>query len=437
MPNRENFHSEEVQDIMGKAPAWVIRWGVTVVFAIFGGILLGCYFIKYPDIIESSAEITTYNPPVELITRYEGLIDSLYVSDGDTVKSGDIIAVLENSSSWSDVNYVSALLDSLSKSKNYEDVVNLPWLEQNYNLGDLQSNFAAFQKSAKDYKHYLSTEYITHKKQLLNQQILKNKEYLNKQQVQYAHVKEDLSLQQKSYSRDSLLFAEKVISSADFEIASQNLIAKQNSESGFNASLTSTELQIIQLEQQLVELTIQQENETSEFERSLAQSYRQLIAEIAKWKQIYIITAPSSGKITFGNYWSENQHIKVGDKLASILPDDEAQVIGRARIPSAGFGKVKVGAQVNVKLGGYPYMEFGVLPGTISSLSAVPEQMQTANGTVIIYIAEITFADGLKTSYGKELPLIQQMDGTAEIITEDMRLISRFFNPIVSLFKNR
>ena len=33
--------------------------------------------------------------------------------------------------------------------------------------------------------------------------------------------------------------------------------------------------------------------------------------------------------------------------------------------------------------------------------------------------------------------MIQQMDGTAEIITEDMRLISRFVQPIVSLFKNR
>ena len=36
----------------------------------------------------------------------------------------------------------------------------------------------------------------------------------------------------------------------------------------------------------------------------------------------------------------------------------------------------------------------------------------------------------------KEIPMIQQMDGTAEIVTEEMRLISRFFNPIISIFKN-
>ena len=33
--------------------------------------------------------------------------------------------------------------------------------------------------------------------------------------------------------------------------------------------------------------------------------------------------------------------------------------------------------------------------------------------------------------------MIQRMDGTAEIVTEDMRLIERFIQPVVSLFKNR
>ena len=34
MPNRDNFHSDEAQAIMGRAPSWVVRWGVTVVFVI-------------------------------------------------------------------------------------------------------------------------------------------------------------------------------------------------------------------------------------------------------------------------------------------------------------------------------------------------------------------------------------------------------------------
>ena len=51
------------------------------------------------------------------------------------------------------------------------------------------------------------------------------------------------------------------------------------------------------------------------------------------------------------------------------------------------------------------------------------------------YLAEVAFPNGLVTNYGKKLPLLPEMTGTAEIITEDMRLIQRFFNPIKSLIK--
>lgn len=156
---------------------------------------------------------------------------------------------------------------------------------------------------------------------------------------------------------------------ADFEIASQNLIQKQSPEAGFDAILTSTELQIIQLEQQVIELSIQQKNEISEYEHILTQNYQELRAEIVKWKKLYTLIAPTSGQITFVNYWNKNQHVKVDDKLASIIPQNKTQIIGRVEIPSMGFGKIRIGQTVNIKLNGYPYIEFGVLKGVISSLS--------------------------------------------------------------------
>ena len=125
----------------------------------------------------------------------------------------------------------------------------------------------------------------------------------------------------------------------------------------------------------------------------------------------------------------------VGSALASIVPEKETEVIGRMEVPSAGFGKVETGQTVNVKLNGFPYMEYGVLKGTIRSISSVPASVQTATGTTIAYTVEVVFPEGMRTTYEKELPMIQQMDGTGEIITEDMRLIEQFIQPVVSLFK--
>ena len=139
MPVRhDTFHSEEAQSILGRAPSWVVRWGVTVVFCIFGGILLGCYFIKYPDTIEAPAVITTVNPPSDLVARYDGLIDTLCVSDRERVERGELIAVLRNAAKRQDVERLSAHLraaDTLAPAA----LAASPWLDGEYALGELQS----------------------------------------------------------------------------------------------------------------------------------------------------------------------------------------------------------------------------------------------------------------------------------------------------------
>lgn len=436
MPNKDNFYSDEAHQILGRMPSWIIRWGVTVVFVIFAGILVGCWFIKYPDTVSAPVVLTTLNPPADLVVRYDGLIDSICVADGQSVEKGTLVAVLRNAASRRDVQTVQAYLAAIAESPCTEWIA-APWLCEKYSLGEVQTPFADFQSKCRDYAHYLEADLTGRKRRLLQQQIDKNREYYVKLRRQQALLGEDLGYQRKIHERDSLLYAENVISSADFETSSQNLLQKRNSKAGFDATLTSTELTIIQSEQQIVELTLQQETETAGYERSIDQSRQQLMAQLAQWRQQYVLEAPAAGRVTFVSYWSENQHVSIGDKLASIVPDGVTEVIGRMQVPTAGFGKVKVGQTVNVKLNGYPYMEFGVLRGTIRSLSAVPEQVPTQQGISAAYIAEVVFPAGMQTSYKKELPMIQQMDGTGEIITEDMRLIERFIRPIVSLFKNR
>jgi len=435
MPQGTNFYSEEAQAILGKAPSWVVRWGVTVVFAILAGILLGCYFIRYPDQLTAPAVITTLNPPADLVARTEERIDTLCVADGQRVRRGDPVAVLHNSADWHDVLHIARQLDA-SNAQPCEVQVAAEWLDSSYALGELQSAFADYQSRCRDYRHYLSTDRIATQRLLLAEQIAKNREYYANLERQRALLVEDLAYGRRSLERDSLLLAEAVISAADYEATAQSYLAKQNARAGFDASLTATELQIIQQEQQHVELSIQQENEMAEYERALHQSRQQFAAQIAQWRQRYLLEAPVEGRVSLMGYWSEHQEVHAGDKLASILPEGPTEVIGRLLVPSAGFGKVRVGQAVHIRLNGYPYMEFGVLRGTIRSLAAVPEQVQMPSGAAIVYPAEVHFPEGMMTSYGRELPMIQRMDGSAEIVTEDLRLVERFIQPIVSLFKN-
>ena len=46
------------------------------------------------------------------------------------------------------------------------------------------------------------------------------------------------------------------------------------------------------------------------------------------------------------------------------------------------------------------------------------------------YVIDIILPDGLRTSYDKDLPFLSEMEGQADIITEDISLLERFLMPI-------
>ena len=77
-------------------------------------------------------------------------------------------------------------------------------------------------------------------------------------------------------------------------------------------------------------------------------------------------------------------------------------------------------------------MEFGMVRVQIKNISLVPVSMENNQKA---YMLEVTFPDKLKTNYGKALTFSQEMTGSAEIITEDLRLLDKFLNPIRAVIK--
>ncbi len=107
-------------------------------------------------------------------------------------------------------------------------------------------------------------------------------------------------------------------------------------------------------------------------------------------------------------------------------------MIGEVVISSHGAGKVEVGQSANVKVNNFPYDEYGLLKGGVSSISRLTNTTSTAEGVTDTYQTILSFPDGAITNFGKELPLDFETKGTAEIITKRKRLIERLFDNLKS-----
>jgi HlyD family secretion protein len=142
-----------------------------------------------------------------------------------------------------------------------------------------------------------------------------------------------------------------------------------------------------------------------------------------------MMKAPIEGEVTFTRFWSVNQNVKQGENVFTIVPDKPSRIIGKVKLQIRGSGKVEVGQRVNIKFDNYPYMEYGMVEGRVAKISLVPNDDY--------YSCEVDLPNGLVTNYGTKLSFNHEISGSAEIITEDRRLLQRLFNPIRSLFRER
>lgn len=303
------LRSEEVQEVMGQIPIWIVRWGITILFIVVLSLLVGSYFFKYPDLITTEMTLTSRNPVVEVVARSSGKISGLYVMNGQEVNSGAPLAVIENTANTEDVFRIKKLL---ALYKDEPERLSYYMLQDMWLLGDIQPAYMSL--------------------------------------------------------------ASKDVSARDYRA-----------------------------------------------------SVGQLLASIRNWEMTYCLMAPSEGKVQLLLQEAPNQYIASGDIFARIVPEEGEHWIGRALLPLQRSGKVKAGQRVIVRFMNFPDQEFGIVEGRLSSISLVPTEDN--------YMLEIVFPKGLITNYGKRLPVFYEMKATAEIVTDDLRLIERFFQPLKKILK--
>lgn len=166
---------------------------------------------------------------------------------------------------------------------------------------------------------------------------------------------------------------------------------------------------------------LQHMQENRIYETELLNAIASLINAIAEWESIYLLTSPDNGTIAFMQLWEKNQNIESGETMFVVIPSDAIHVVGKVLLPMDGIGKVKNGQRAIARLPSFPTEEFGFIEGKVYSISPVPD----SEGK---YILEISFPNGLHTSYNKKLPLIKTIKGTVSIVTKERSLLARLIN---------
>jgi HlyD family secretion protein len=417
------LRSEEFQEVLGAVPPWILRWGITVLAVAIVILLVGSALIRYPDIIPSKVVLTGAIPPAGVVAQSSGKLNELYVGDNQEIKAGDYLAVINNPARTEDVRALKSYLDGV------QDLSPDPSPQgrgEGAVLGSLQSLYSTYCTALFDYREYKRLLYYPQKIEMTKERIVQYEKQYQSLLRQQLITEEQFLLTQKQFRRDSTLYVGGVISAEEMEKTKNAYLQSVLSGENMQSTLNNMRIQIDQLKESLLDTGQADTEKLNGLQTQLQSLVSQLKTEIQSWELTYVLKAPIDGKITFTNYWVVNQNVQAGEEIFTIIPDGNFQLIGKASLPLARSGKVKVGQKVNIRLENFPENEFGILRGIVQNISLVPSQ----SGESVYYTLEISLPDKLLTTYKKELPYLPNMQGQADIITDDISLLERFILPV-------
>lgn len=406
--------SEEVDEIVGDIPGWLSRWGISSIFLFFVLMLILSWFIKYPDIVKSKIIITTTPTPLTLVSRTSGRIH-LVKSENGHVYPGEMIAYLQSNAIPADV---------LAMERQITDETSDVKLSTGWDLGELQTHFTNYRIAQEDQRVFINSDRFGTEIRHLEKQRNHYSQLSKNLRAQFQLQSNELVLASAQYKRDSALFRNEVTSREDFEASQVRFLQIKREHKNFESQITLNEIQSTNVISQMAKLTAEESDVRNHHAVTVQNSRKELLAAITKWKENYLFTSTIQGTTAFLRFLENDMFIEQGSALFSIVPIYKT-IYAQMEIPITGSGKVKEGMSVNIRLANFPYAEFGMLRGRISRISKVP----TSEG----YNARVTLDNGLITTYNKTLDFIEQLQGEAEIITDDRRVLERIFFNLKSL----
>lgn len=411
------LRSEEVQEVLSRPPAGLLRWGVMVVFAVLGLIFVGAWLIHYPDLVRASFKLTSANAPKAVLTRTDGKVVRLFAQEGQEVKAGALLAYLESTARHDEVLRLSGELRkawTVARRGNLEGLDRLR-LSNYSQLGEMQNAYQTFEQAHIQLRAYLANGFYSQKKTMLRQEVVDLQALADNLREQHKIQAQDIKLAQEDFDIQRRLFEEKVIARLDLKREESKNIGRTLPYQQTASALISNLTQQRAKQKEILELDKQVAEERDKF----LQALNTLQSAAGTWKTKYVLMAPVSGRVFFTGTLQENQAVAINQEVFYVAPPG-TDYFGELRVPQQNSGKVRVGQDVLVKFAGFPYQEFGAVRGRITAIADVPFRDS-------VFLAKVALPTGLKTTYGKSLAFKTGMAASAEILTDDSRLLEKLF----------
>lgn len=419
------IRSEPVKEIISRKPGIFIRISIPLIVISFLLLIVGSWFIRYPETVSAKAKVIEIDAPKEMKAGVSGKITTIFIKEGEEIHQGQIVGVLESSANFFEVQKICSSIDTIKKlylSLRYRELIQYCYDSCNlfYHLGELQEAHQTFIQSFVKFSDYISPGLYSKKKELILSN-LSNTIKLHEVATEQMRIqKEDLELILQNFKVNDTLLNERLINPIDFRSKKSILLNKMLSIPQSEAALISNRTQQNQLKDEILEV----DNSVKANKDLFAQSINVYQHQLEEWKNKFLLIAPASGKLVYNGFIEEKQQVEA-NQTVFFVTNLTNQYFVEILIPQTNFGKINVGQNVLLKFKSYPFEEFGGVIGKIGNIKGIPSDSG--------FLAKVLLPDKLVTTTNKEISIKGGLFAEADIIVEDQRLYNRLLGGVFHL----
>lgn len=413
-------HSVWVKDIVSRTPSWPLRYGNVTFLLIIVSALVACWFIRYPDVVRAPVTFQSSQAPVRVVAPSSRTVEHVFVEEKETVDQDQPLVLLRNSASYADVRRLRTWHDRAGgRLQDRESLTGLGDPPTGLQAGPIQDAYMAVMQRLSDYKTFHNDPARADKRRALKDRIDEHRALAATYERQSSILDERVNIREQKYERNQQLREQGMVSNDVVEESKNQVLTLRYQLRDLQAKQANNRIQAARTESELANLRQTWADRTRTLRLLFLQAYERLGNRLKDWRQNYLVTAPLGGRITFFDVIQAGRHVRASQNILAVVPSSQ-EVRGRVLLPPRSIGDVEEGQSVLIALDSPSSEEVGKIKGVVSDVSLVSGEKT--------YRVQVALPNGLVTEFGHELNLRQEMPGTAEIITEDHRLLMRMLN---------
>lgn len=362
------------------------RWTIWVALITIVVLLVWASFAKIDQVTRASGSIIASARTQEIQSSEGGILTQLLVKEGDNVKKGQLLVILEEARAQASVDNSATKIAAL-KAK----------------ISRLEAE-------------------IFNKPLIFTSDVQKYPEYMQNQK--------DLYMRRKQAIEQDVMALQNMLQLARQELAMNEPLLKYGDVS---------QADIIKLQRQVADLEAQINNKRNKyFEEAQAeltkaqedlQAEEEQLRDRAQVLQQKRLTAPTDGKVNNIEVTTIGGVVKPGDIIMQLLPTSSDLII-EAKVTPADIAYVKEGQSAKVKLDAYDYSIFGAMNGEVTYISPDTLIEKTAKGEVPYYRVQIRIKQAEFQDRGKDIVIRPGMTATVEIKALERTVLNYLTKPI-------